>query len=128
MAKKSNKIGFFSMLAGYCRRAVQLFKDHNAQFVIGLLFAAVAIYLCSSFISFFTTGGSDQTVIEEGMKVAGETVGNTSGRSGAVVAEFLINGCFGWASLLMLPLLALVAVQTIQYQKKSASANIAALR
>ena len=114
MAKKSNKIGFFSMLVGYCRRAVQLFKDHNAQFVIGLLFAAVAIYLCSSFISFFTTGGSDQTVIEEGMKVAGETVGNTSGRSGAVVAEFLINGCFGWASLLMLPLLALVAVRLMR--------------
>lgn len=113
MAKKSNKKGFFSTLGEYRQRVAGFFRDHNAQFVFGLFFIAVAIYLCSSFVSFFSTGGSDQTVLE-GVVEVGESVGNTSGRSGAAVAEFLMNGCFGWASLLLLPLLFLVGLRLMR--------------
>lgn len=113
MAKKTNKKGFFSTLGEYRQKVAGFFRDHNAQFVFGLFFIAIAIYLCSSFVSFFSTGGSDQTVIE-GLVETGESVGNTSGRSGAAVAEFLINGCFGWATLLLLPLLFLVALRLMR--------------
>ena len=91
MAKKNNKKGFFFLLRENYRKAVVFFKNHNVQFVIGILFAAVAIFLCSSFISFFLTGGSDQSAMETSASLTNEAVGNTSGRSGAVVAEFLIN-------------------------------------
>lgn len=114
MAKKNNKKGFFFLLRENYRKAVVFFKNHNVQFVIGILFAAVAIFLCSSFISFFLTGGSDQSAMETSASLTNEAVGNTSGRSGAVVAEFLINKCFGWASLLLLPLLVLVALRLMR--------------
>lgn len=130
MSKKTNqknKTGFFTSVAGWVRRAADFFRNPNVQFVIGLLCAAFAIFLCSSFVSFFSTGGSDQTVLEATAPVAGdavsvgaggtateEKVGNTSGLSGAVVANYLINGCFGWASVLMLPLLVIYAVRLMR--------------
>ena len=114
MAKKNNKKSFFFVLRENYRKAVVFLKNHNVQFVIGILFAAVAIFLCSSFISFFLTGGNDQSAMEASASLTNEAVGNTSGRSGAVVAEFLINRCFGWASLLLLPLLVLVALRLMR--------------
>lgn len=111
MAKKNNKRGFFGSVREYYLRVVMFFRSHNVQFVMGLLFVAFAIFLCSSFISFFVSGGSDQTALEA---VANEAVGNTSGRGGAVVAEFLINGCFGWASVLLLPMVVLVALRLMR--------------
>ena len=77
MAKKNNKRGFFGSVREYYLRVVMFFRSHNVQFVMGLLFVAFAIFLCSSFISFFVSGGSDQTALEA---VANEAVGNTSGR------------------------------------------------
>ena len=130
MSKKTNqknKTGFFTSVAGWVRKAADFFRNPNVQFVMGLLCAAFAIFLCSSFVSFFSTGGSDQTVLEATAPVAGdavaagadaavteEKVGNTSGLSGAFVANYLINGCFGWASVLMLPLLVIYAVRLMR--------------
>ena len=130
MSKKTNqknKTGFFTSVAGWVRKTADFFRNPNVQFVMGLLCAAFAIFLCSSFVSFFSTGGSDQTVLEATAPVAGdavaagadatvteEKVGNTSGLSGAFVANYLINGCFGWASVLMLPLLVIYAVRLMR--------------
>ena len=115
MAKKNNKKGVFSSVRDWYRKAVLFFRNHNVQFVLGLIFAAFAIFLCSSFISFFSTGGADQSALEV---IAGSEidnpVSNTSGKGGAVVARFLINDCFGWASLLFLPLLSLVAIRLMR--------------
>ena len=115
MAKKNNKKGVFSSVRDWYRKAVLFFRNHNVQFVLGLIFAAFAIFLCSSFISFFSTGGADQSALEV---IAGseidKPVSNTSGKGGAVVARFLINDCFGWASLLFLPLLSLVAIRLMR--------------
>ena len=124
MAKKNNTKGsgssFFSSIGENVRKVRDFFRNHNVQFVLGLLCAAFAIFLCSSFVSFFSTGGSDQTALESVVSVAGEVaekVENTSGRSGAVVADYLINGCFGWASMLLLPLLMLVAVRLMRLMR-----------
>lgn len=126
-SNKADKRGFFSSLRDRYNKVVVFFSNYNVQFVFGLLFAAFAIFLCSSFVSFFSTGGGDQTALEtvavvadgagEAVAEAGEKVGNTSGRSGAVVAEYLINRCFGWASMLMLPVMVLVAVRLMHICK-----------
>ena len=115
MAKKNNKKrGVFSISDCY-RRVVIFFRNHNVQFVFGLLFAAFAIFLCSSFVSFFSKGGADYSVLETMAGAAADApVANTSGKSGAIVAKYLINDCFGWASLLFLPLLVLVAVRLMR--------------
>ena len=115
MAKKNNKKGIFSSIVDAYRRVIIFFRNHNVQFVAGLLVVAFAIFLCSSFISFFSVGGDDQTVLDA---VAGSVVDgavdNTSGKGGAVVANFLVNDCFGWASLLMLPMLFLLAMRLMR--------------
>ena len=123
MAKKSVKInskskkgGLFSSLKEAFVNFVGFFRNPNTQFVIGMLFAAFAIFLCSSFISFFSSGGDDYTALEAISRGAGEDVvaSNTSGKGGAVVAYYLINRCFGWASLLLLPMVALVALKLMR--------------
>ena len=115
MAKKNNKKGVFSSIRDWWRKAVIFFKNHNVQFVFGLLFAAFAIFLLSSFISFFSKGAADQTALEmAAASVADAPVVNTSGKSGAVVAKYLINDCFGWASLIFLPLVVLVAIRLMR--------------
>ena len=115
MAKKNNKKGVFSSIRNWWRKVVIFFKNHNVQFVFGLLFAAFAIFLLSSFISFFSKGAADQTALEmAAASVADAPVVNTSGKSGAVVAKYLINDCFGWASLIFLPLVLLVAIRLMR--------------
>ena len=115
MAKKNNKKGVFSSIRDWWRKVVIFFKNHNVQFVFGLLFAAFAIFLLSSFISFFSKGAADQTALEmAAASVADAPVVNTSGKSGAVVAKYLINDCFGWASLIFLPLVVLVAIRLMR--------------
>ena len=115
MAKKNNKKGVFTPVKDWYRRIVIFFRNHNVQFVFGLLFAAFAVFLCSSFISFFSKGGADHSVLEAAVSSAVDgSVVNTSGKSGAIVAKYLINDCFGWASLLFLPVVVLVAVRLMR--------------
>ena len=115
MAKKNNKKGFFSSLGTAYRKVVVFVRNHNVQFVSGLLFLAIAIFLLSSFISFFLVGGNDQTVLDA---VAGSAadgaVDNTSGKGGAVIANFLINGCFGWAAVFLLPMFFFVGMRLMR--------------
>ena len=113
MAKKNNKKGVFSSIRDSYRKVVIFFKNHNVQFVFGLLFVAFAVFLLSSFVSFFSKGASDHSVIEMASAVDASVV-NTSGKSGAVVAKYLINDCFGWASLVFLPLVVLVAIRMMR--------------
>lgn len=115
MAKTKNKKGFFSSLAECCRMVTDFFRGPNVQFVIGLLCLAFAIFLCSSFISFFAAGGNDFSALETANGAAtGAAVDNASGRGGAVVAKFLINDCFGWASVLMIPAVVLVGFRLMR--------------
>ncbi len=115
MAKKNNKKrGLFTPVWDSYRKVVIFFRNHNVQFVLGLLFAAFAIFLCSSFVSFFSKGGADHSLLEVAEAAVDGSVANTSGKSGAIVAKYLINDCFGWASLLFLPVVVLVAARLMR--------------
>lgn len=113
---KNGKRGFFSSLKEKCSVAAEFLRNPNTRFVVGLLFIAMAVFLCSSFISFFSSGGDDYTVLETVSGIAGQeaVAANTSGKGGAVVANYFINGCFGWASLLLLPMVVLVALKLMR--------------
>ncbi len=116
MAKKNNtrdKISFIE-------KTKAAFENPNVLFILGLLFGAIAVFLCSSFLSFFSSGGADQSVIDavaEGSEAAKEAVENTSGRGGAIVADFLVNRCFGWASVLVVPLLVAVMLRLMNIRR-----------
>ena len=113
---KNGKRGFFASLKEKCSVAAEFLRNPNTRFVVGLLFIAMAVFLCSSFISFFSSGGDDYTVLESVSGIAGQeaVAANTSGKGGAVVANYFINGCFGWASLLLLPMVVLVALKLMR--------------
>ena len=101
MATENKKTMFF-------QRVKTAISNPTFLFMMGLLMGAVAIFLCSSFLSFFSSGGADQSCIDAAAAAAAAeadaAVQNASGRSGAIVADYLVNGCFGWSSVLLIPL------------------------
>ena len=76
-------------------------KNETTQFVVGLLLVMVALYMLLAFSSFILNGGADQsamepqTVTEALANTTPDKVENATGRSGAHIAQTLINGCFG---------------------------------
>ena len=115
--KEKGKLGIWGKMKAFVQRTKIFFENQNVQFVLGMICIAFAIYLASSFLSFFSTGGSDQSVVEEVAAAAGDAAGNTSGKGGAVVAHYFINRCFGWASVLLLPLLVVVSLYLMGKRK-----------
>lgn len=104
MAKKTNTQ---NKKPSFLQKVKILAANPTLRFMMGLVMGAVAIFLCSSFLSFFSSGGADQSTIDTAAAAvaeAEENVQNTSGRGGAIVADYLVNGCFGWASVLLVPL------------------------
>lgn len=89
-----------------------IFHNESANFFIGFVFLAIAVYLIFSFISFFTTGTADQTMIEtprtgDMLNENGEFQ-NSCGSIGAYVSYFFIRQCFGLSSFLV-PIFLLLA-------------------
>ena len=75
-------------------------KNETTQFVVGLLCVMVSIYMILAFSSFVLNGGADQSALEQPTVIESladpqpEQVSNATGRSGATIAQQLINGCF----------------------------------
>ena len=115
MAKKKYRKERFLKLKMLVRRVKGVVSNPNVHFVAGLLCIAFVIFLTSSFLSFFSAGADDQSVVDA--VASGEVAGNTSGKGGAVIADYFINRCFGWASILILPLLLLFSFRLMNLRK-----------
>ncbi len=114
MAKKrktSQQASSFSEALGFS----SIFQNEKLKFVVGIVLVAVTVYLIWSFISFFTTGNADQSLIE--MPKAGEMLNanheynNSCGSIGARAAYFFVKRCFGFAAFLIPFYLLLVAMK-----------------
>ena len=98
MAKKkketSTKRSFTGVL-GF----TNIFHNEKLNFFLGLLLIGVAVYFIMAFISYFTTGAADQSLIEDPRE--GEIMnekhefGNTCGSLGAYASWYFIKRCFG---------------------------------
>ena len=102
---KTNRIGNFT-------------KSETTHFVIGLICVIFAVYLLLAFTSFFFTGAADQSILNhqqpgELMQTANQ-VKNYAGARGAQLSEYLINGCFGIASYLMVLFLAVLGMKLMR--------------
>ncbi len=100
---------------------VKIFQSEKLKFFIGMLFFAVAFYLLLSFISFFTTGQADQSLIEnlqEG-ELGNEKrqFGNYCGSLGAFTAYFFMKQCFGLASFFIPIFLFLMSLHLMKAYK-----------
>ena len=107
--------GVFSKVRGVFCTVKGFLSNPKVQFVMGVILVAFAIFLLSSFVSFFSAGGADQTVVEEAL-AGGDAAAaqNYSGRGGAMLAQYLVNGCFGWAAVLFFPIVVVWAISLMR--------------
>ena len=78
---------------------VNIFHNEKLNFFLGMLLFAFAFYLVLSFVSFFTTGQADQSIIENlrdgDLANEGRKFANYCGSLGAYIAYFFVKQCFG---------------------------------
>ena len=103
MAKKKTSIKKSSFMEAVGVK--NIFQNEKINFLIGILLFGVAVYMILSFVSFFSTGSADQTLIlsprdGEISNQNGEFQ-NSCGSLGAYTAYFFIKQCFGLPSFLI---------------------------
>ena len=117
MAKKkketSTKRSFTGVL-GF----TNIFHNEKLNFFLGLLLIGVAVYFIMAFISYFTTGAADQSLIEDPRE--GEIMnekhefGNTCGSLGAYASWYFIKRCFGIPAFMIPIFLILLGIHLIR--------------
>ncbi len=79
-----------------------IFHNEKLNFFLGLLLFALAFYLTLAFVSFFTTGQADQSLIENlhngEMENEKRIFANYCGSIGASISYFFMKRCFGVAA------------------------------
>ena len=99
----------------------KIFHNERLNFVLGILLLFIAGYLIWAFISYFTTGAADQSMIEtpkdgEVLNQNGEFT-NSCGSLGAYSAWFFVKRCFGLPAFLIPVFLLLVGVNLMRAYK-----------
>ena len=99
-------------------RITQIFQNERLRFFIGMLLFAVSCCMILSFISFFTTGQADMSIIENLRQ--GELANqngefhNACGSLGAYTAYFFMKQCFGVPAFLIPAFLFLVSLRLMK--------------
>ena len=112
--KKENRPSGFLDILGF----KNIFGNEKLGFLLGILLFLVAGYLTLAFISYFTTGAADQSMIEEPRE--GEIMNehhefsNTCGSLGAYAAWYFIKRSFGLSAFFIPIFLFLVSIHLIK--------------
>lgn len=102
MAKKKSghKTKTFSEAIG-----INYIINDKTNFIYGLIFIILAIYLTIAFFSYFNTGQADQSIVTSlrpgELENADRTFQNTCGSIGAIVSHYFISRCFGIPAFLI---------------------------
>lgn len=97
-------------------------KHERVAFSTGILLILTAIYLLVCLISFFVTGGADQSEIAANPGIAtgvNNSINNWGGMFGARLSNLLINRWMGIASFLICPFLALCGMSLMKLRHYS---------
>ena len=73
------------------------FRNETFLFVSGAILTIVAIFFLIAYISFLFTGGTDQSAVQSGS----QEIENSTGLLGACFSESIVNGWFGFSSILL---------------------------
>jgi len=86
----------------------------SLHIVLGCVLSAFSLYLAFSILSFFITGGIDQSLAEKGFWKLTENpevmAANYAGKLGAWLSNILINNWFGIPSILFVYILAIISI------------------
>lgn len=114
--KKDDSANLWSLLRDF-------FTNERTRFITGLIFAIITIYVGLALISFFFTGGIDQSKIEnvplKDLITNHGAVSNWTGVRGAVLSDLLMNRWFGVSSFFMLFFLGAFGVKLMNLRKVS---------
>ena len=72
-------------------------RNETFLFVSGAVLAIIAIFFVIAYISFLFTGGTDQSAVLSGA----QDIENSTGLLGARMSEAIVNGWFGFSSILI---------------------------
>jgi len=118
MAKKKTKKTEYRPSFSESLGFKNIFQNEKLSFFLGLLLFALAFYFVLSFVSFFTSGQADQSLIEnlhEGeLRNENGQFGNYCGSLGAFTAYFFIKQCFGLPAFLIPVFLLVVSLRLMQ--------------
>lgn len=99
------------------------FTSERTRFITGLIISIVTIYVGLALISFFFTGGADQSKIENiplsDLVINRGSVENWTGVRGAFLADLLMNRWFGVSSFLILFFLGSVGAKLMNLSRVS---------
>lgn len=86
-------------------KLIELFKKDRSHFLIGVTIAFLGAYTFLGQLSFFFTGGADQSKILNhtflDLISSKQDISNWTGVTGAYLAEHLVNGWFGFFSMIL---------------------------
>lgn len=88
------------------------------RYLIGLISIALGAYLIISFFSFLKEGFADQSEIKLAEMATVDAVKNKGGEGGARLSQFLINDCFGIASIALIFWLIALSVKMFAQKAK----------
>ena len=89
----------------YWEATKAFFGDRRTRMVCGFRVLSFALIALIAYVSFLFTGTADQDLLtlERAERLANrEAVRNLLGLPGALLAQFLINGSFGFVSVLLI--------------------------
>ena len=95
-----------------------IFHSEKLGFFFGVLLLVLAIYLAFAFVSFFSTGAADQSLIEDPkdgeMLNEHHEFANSCGSLGAYISWYFIKRCFGLPAFLIPIFLFLLSIHLIK--------------
>ena len=100
--------------------ASRILAARETRMVIGILLLTFAVVAALAYVSFLFTGTSDQSVLalDRPERLANrEAVRNLLGLPGARLAQFMIDGSFGFVSILMVFMLTIYALRLMHVLK-----------
>ena len=95
-------------------------KARETRMVVGIILLLFAVVALLSYVSYLFTGTYDQSVLSLGHaeRVANrEAIRNMLGLPGAELAQFMIDGSFGFVSILLVFMLAIYALRMMHVLK-----------
>ena len=119
-SQESNQNTSIAEAVGFSK-VMDFLRNERIHFVAGIMLLAVSVCMTWSFVSFFSTGAFDQSIIEniqdgdlanQGMKFQ-----NAIGSLGAWMSYFFMNQCFGVSAFAIPLLLLLLSLHLIRAYK-----------
>ena len=98
----------------------EVLLDRRTRMIIGVLMLTFAVIALLAYVSFLFTGTYDQSILSmdrPGRLENREAIRNLLGLPGAVLAQFLIDGSFGFVSVLLVLLIGVYALRLMHVFK-----------